>query len=209
MRVSSEQRSLALEILSTTAVLFLAALAAAFFASILSTVLFQLLLGLSAWVLIQEHHATESLKLHCTSIPKQLVLGAVLALSVGAVVFILFAVFRSVSLFPAKGTSIGAIVYIILFQALVGISEELFFRGYLAGIGRRLFRSAWPPVILSALVFGMLHFLINRNWIQLCFATAYGLFSAALYLKHKSCSILTMISMHVCYNYLSNFLFTT
>ena len=200
---------LALELAIAVLALTAAASAAAYFSSVLTAVLFQLLLGLAAVALIEEHHAQDTLKLRCLPAFKQVGLGILFALCTGIVVFAFFAVFRHVALFPARSMSIGAIIYIILFQALVGISEELFFRGYLAGIGRRLFRSAWPAVILSALIFGLLHFLVNRNWIQLCFATAYGLFSAALYLKHKSCSILTMIIMHICYNYLSNFLFST
>jgi membrane protease YdiL (CAAX protease family) len=96
------------------------------------------------------------------------------------------------SIFAAGPPSREATVFILVNTMMVGLSEELMFRGILfQGLRSRL--SIWPSILLTSLVFGSIH-LLNSVWIggfalallQACTAFSTGMLLMAIRLRTRS-----------------------
>jgi len=81
-----------------------------------------------------------------------------------------------------------------------GVTEELLFRGYLQTRLEKLFNNAWLGIIISSLIFGLMHMgwhdllqLIGTFWIGLVFAF--------FYYKYKNIKILVLL--HIFYDLIS------
>lgn len=102
--------------------------------------------------------------------------------------------------FQFRTLEIKQMAAFIGFLLLVAITEELFFRGYLTILGRRL-QLDWKIIVIgSALLFGFLHWIFNGDVLQFVFAVVIGVVFSVVYQKAKSCSIYSLILAHFVYN---------
>ncbi len=124
-------------------------------------------------------------------------LGLGLLILVGAI-NVLF--FHSFSVFFFAACPAKVIVNFLTFQILVAVTEELLFRGYFTELGRQWKLNDLLIALLSALLFGALHWLFNRDLIQFIMATAIGLLFSLFYIKEKSCSIYSLMIAHFLYD---------
>ena len=104
---------------------------------------------------------------------------------------------------PAKDSLWFAIPYKLLF---VGFAEELLFRGYLLNNLRRLTDSKIASVMLSSLLFGLWHFILSGNIIQVILTAIIGTIFALPRVYAKKCSIVSVSLAHGLYDALLNVL---
>lgn len=104
-------------------------------------------------------------------------------------------------LLPSKLTEPYQLVLTIIHQMLfVGIVEELVFRGYLPG---KLTLSGVSPVwaaIISAILFGFMHFPVGQDFLQLFLTALLGCIWGFARIKIKDCSTLTTGIAHGLHN---------
>ena len=102
--------------------------------------------------------------------------------------------------FQFRTLEIKQMAAFIVFQLLVAVTEEVFFRGYLTILGRRL-QIDWKIIVIgSALCFGLFHWLFNGDVMQLVYAVVIGVVFSVVYQKAKTCSIYSLILAHLVYN---------
>ena len=124
-------------------------------------------------------------------------LGLGLLLLAGAI-NVLF--FHSFSVFFFLTRPAAVIVNFLTFQLLVAVTEELLFRGFLTELGRQWKLNDLLIALLSALIFGGLHWLFNRDLIQFVMASIMGLMFSLFYMKGKGCSIYSLMIAHFLYD---------
>lgn len=98
--------------------------------------------------------------------------------------------------------TVGLLSTLILFKAIIGISEEILFRGIILPLLVRLTNKVFTSIILSSTIFGALHALIlikhpeslDHVLSQVIFATSGGMFLAAILLRTKN--LLVPIILH-------------
>ena len=113
---------------------------------------------------------------------------------INVVLFHRFALFQFTSLSP------GAMARFLLFQLLVAVTEELLFRGLLTEWGRRL-RWHWAAIALvSAALFGAVHWLTQRDLIQLAMATVLGFVFSTVYQRSRRCTVYSLMLAHFLYD---------
>lgn len=77
------------------------------------------------------------------------------------------------------------LVYVVLSQLLVGISEEAFWRGFVLHMIWDVWSSKDKAVFFSSLLFGLSHFPIGGSFAQVIAAFIIGMFLAALHTEFK------------------------
>lgn len=127
-------------------------------------------------------------------------LGTGLLLGAGLVAFT-FAVLAALGAYQFGGVNALSIVMLVPLAelVLVGMAEEMVFRGVIFGVTERSLGSKLA-IVISALVFSLAH-LPNQGVSVLAIAaiTAYGVMQAALYMKTRSLWI--CIGTHIGWNY--------
>lgn len=88
----------------------------------------------------------------------------------------------------------------LLFQLLVAVTEESFFRGFLMDWSRQRGVPSVMQVLGTALLFGGMHWIFNRDGIQLAMATGIGLVFAAAYSRGKGCTVYSLMLAHFLYD---------
>ncbi|HZX58692.1 MAG TPA: type II CAAX endopeptidase family protein [Mucilaginibacter sp.] len=83
----------------------------------------------------------------------------------------------------------GVIVFFICMSA--GITEELLLRGYILPRLTLIFKSNYAPVILSALIFSLLH-LGYGNLSECIFTFLFGVVCAVYYMKYQNLTVLVV-----------------
>lgn len=125
------------------------------------------------------------------------VLVIYVVLSIGsAFIFMLFK-FAGVGINQVREKTMMAMLrgrYTLIFTAAItaAIVEELLFRGYLIPRLEAVFNNRYVAVIISSVLFGLLHFTYN-NWYHIAIAGFIGLVFALHYVKYRNIKIL-MIS---------------
>lgn len=92
-------------------------------------------------------------------------------------------------------------VYILIFYMFydffcVGFGEELIFRGYFYSRIKTVSQKAYMPMIISALLFGLLHYPNTLNIANVIATTGLGLVYGFCRWKIKSCSLLSLSVAH-------------
>lgn len=136
-----------------------------------------------------------------TPLPAQAVSGlllwAGLLLAVGAVNVL---VFRSFAIFQFTALPPGRMANLLAFQLLVAVTEELLFRGCLTELGRSL-RWHWAVIALtSAALFAAVHWLTQRDLIQLVAALVIGLVFSVAYQRSGRCTVWSLALAHFLYD---------
>jgi len=94
---------------------------------------------------------------------------------------------------------------LLIFSAITaGFTEELIFRGYLVPRLELLFKNRHMPVIVSSLMFGLVHFRY-QSFTEVIFATLFGAVFAIHYQLYRNIKIL--IFTHACVDLVSFFIF--
>ncbi len=89
----------------------------------------------------------------------------------------------------------GKVLVIISAVVLAPIAEELFFRGIVQSMLRRYFYRPWPAVIVTSVIFGLLHYKTPQN------VPALILFGAVLgYIYERSGRLYPAILTHALFN---------
>jgi len=135
---------------------------------------------------------------------------ALLALALGAVMFVVLSLLQFVLPMP-KNTPFEQLfdrprdAYLIsLLAVTVGpLMEELFFRGFLYPVLARWIGAVWG-VLLSALPFGLIHYLQYRSWAVVFIITIVGVVCGAVRATTKSVGASFLV--HVGYNGVEMFL---
>lgn len=74
-----------------------------------------------------------------------------------------------------KARSLGILIFYVIYDwVLVGLGEELIFRGYFYERLQKLTDSGVWTVFLSAILFGLFHFPLHQNWLQVGMTTLLG-----------------------------------
>jgi membrane protease YdiL (CAAX protease family) len=90
---------------------------------------------------------------------------------------------------------------LLIFTAITaGFTEELIFRGYLVPRLEMLFKNKHMPVIISSLMFGLIHFRY-QSYTEVIFATLFGVVFAIHYQWYRNIKIL--IFTHACVDLVS------
>lgn len=123
-------------------------------------------------------------------------------LLVGAgLVLTTFAVLAALGVYRFAGVNaLSALLLLPLAElVLVGMAEEMVFRGIIFGVTERALGSK-PAIVISALLFSLAH-LSNEGMSVLAVATiaAYGVLQAAIYMKTRR--LWACIGTHVAWNY--------
>lgn len=95
-------------------------------------------------------------------------------------------------------SAIGGFVYFLL---AVGLGEEFTFRGFLYGKLKEICRSDMAPIVVSSLVFGLLHF-SGGNFIQVIMASVIGAVYCWCMENIPNCSLLSLIIAHGMHDWL-------
>jgi membrane protease YdiL (CAAX protease family) len=98
---------------------------------------------------------------------------------------------------PAKDALWFAIPYKLLF---VGFAEEMLFRGYFLNSFMRLANSKIAAVALSSLLFGLSHFILSGNFLQVAVTAVIGAILALPRMYAKNCSIVSVSLAHGLYD---------
>lgn len=106
----------------------------------------------------------------------------------------------SFSLFQFTRLSFQNAAVFLLFQLLVAVTEETLFRGYLLRWLQRRGLPQFGAIVLSAALFGGLHWVFQRDLIQLVMATLLGLLFALVYIKWRRCTLWALILAHFLYD---------
>lgn len=96
-----------------------------------------------------------------------------------------------------KASTIG--FYIIYYMVFVGVGEEIVFRGYFYEIIKNTTSSGVCAVVISSILFGLFHYPVGHNIIQVLITTVIGLILAGSRLKIKDCSTLSVGIAHGLY----------
>ena len=127
-------------------------------------------------------------------------LGGGLLIGAG-LVMLTFAVLAGLGAYRLEGiNTVGVILLVPLAElALVGMAEEMMFRGVIFGVTERSLGSK-AAIVVSALVFSLAH-LPNQglSLVAVAAIAAYGVLQAALYMKTRRLWI--CIGSHVAWNY--------
>lgn len=142
-------------------------------------------------------------------LPRTLGRGALLALALAAVIFLLGLLFRRVNLLPvlAGGYDVPILLRFFAIQIVVAFSEEALFRFYLYQCLLDTLRRKFWAALLVSLLFAGVHIAFNDIWIQFFVALGFSLvFFAVLHRQPKNAYYL-LVSAHFCYNLLVQLVF--
>lgn len=81
----------------------------------------------------------------------------------------------------------------------VALADELVFRGYLLHKLHEIKNSRWFAIIISSILFGVLH-IFNGNLIQVIITAIMGLLYCIFKVKFKGCTLLSLIIAHGLYD---------
>lgn len=97
--------------------------------------------------------------------------------------------------FKPKNGSI--LIYFIFFDIfLVGVGEELIFRGYFLERINEVLGSKILAVLISSILFGLYHYPTKHDIIQVISATIFGIVFSIFKLKIKKCGLISLSIAH-------------
>lgn len=142
-------------------------------------------------------------------LPRTLGWGALLALAMAAVIFLLGFLFRVVNLLPvlAGGYDVPRLLRFFAIQIVVACSEEALFRFYLFRCLLDAFRSRFWAALLVSLLFAGVHIAFNGIWIQFFIALGISLVFFAVLQKQPKNAYYLLVSAHFFYNLLVQLVF--
>jgi membrane protease YdiL (CAAX protease family) len=122
----------------------------------------------------------------------------VFAVTISAAVLIpLFIGLNKTDVLSFKSSSIGVLVFYILFDIIcVGFGEEFVFRGYMYTRVKTASGSDWGAIAVSSVLFGLLHFPNTLNVLNVVCTAALGFVYAFCRYKLKNCTVLTLSVAH-------------
>lgn len=147
-----------------------------------------------------EHKSWKDLGFSKKAILKQvgigILLAAFLSLLFTGVPFLLK--FSPTDILPKKDKAlVFAIIYKFLF---IGFGEELIFRGYLQNRFSILFSSKWWSLLVPSLLFGVWHYILNGNLLQVGITFIIGFILGLSTMKIKNCTTLSVSIAHGLYD---------
>jgi uncharacterized protein len=96
-----------------------------------------------------------------------------------------------------KCSSVGILIFYIIYDFLfVGFGEEFIFRGYFYNALGTVTKSQLAGVILSSILFGLMHYPNSHNILQVIVTTAIGLLYGFARYKIKNCTLLSVSVAH-------------
>ncbi len=134
----------------------------------------------------------------------QLMIGLILSIiliMIFVVIPILFGVEKNY-LVAGKIDNIKEVIFQFFFMILcVGFGEEVLFRGYLLERLLVFTSSKKITMLATSIIFGVVHYILNRSILQVLIATVIGMVfvTAKLYIKH--CTLYSLILAHGLYNF--------
>ncbi|MDR6200067.1 membrane protease YdiL (CAAX protease family) [Microbacterium sp. SORGH_AS428] len=97
------------------------------------------------------------------------------------------------------GAGQNALWFALVSAVTVGVAEELMFRGYLLGRLRIALASRTGAIIVSSVLFGLLHF-VSGDLVQVLVTAVIGALLATARVVWPSCSLASVIVAHVLYD---------
>jgi membrane protease YdiL (CAAX protease family) len=130
---------------------------------------------------------------------------------VGLVFFVLFSVafiglplllgVERTQLLSFKARTVGILIFYGVYDLFfVGLGEELIFRGYFYDRFRELTGSGGWAVLLSAISFGLFHFPLHHDWLQVGMTTILGLIFGLIHWRVRGGSTLATGITHGLYD---------
>ena len=121
-------------------------------------------------------------------------------------IYFLMLVGISVSVSTLLGKKISSINFnfniknFVTHDLLIALSEELFFRAYFIDSVLDIFDSKTAAIILSSLMFGLIHIISYGILVQFFFTIFFGLILSISYISIKNFSIISLTLSHGLYN---------
>ena len=134
-------------------------------------------------------------------IPKQILIGVMLAMAMSAVLTVLPILLGLKNFVGSTSyTHAWQFAYQFVYAILgVALAEELVFRGYLYHKLTKINDSKWFAIVISSIVFGLFHIFIG-NVIQVIFTAMIGFIYCLFREKVKGCTLLSLIIAHGMYD---------
>jgi membrane protease YdiL (CAAX protease family) len=135
------------------------------------------------------------------NISRQILIGVILAILMSMVLTVLPIVLGYKSMVgDASYDQTWKFVYKFIYSLLgVALAEELAFRGYVFYKLLKIKNSKWFAIILSSLLFGLLH-IFTGNIIQVLVTAVIGFVYCIFREKIKGCTLLSLIVAHGLYD---------
>lgn len=132
---------------------------------------------------------------------KQLSIGLLISFSMIMIVAVINIVyFQSFMLFQWLQLELKPALVFLFYQSIVAIVEEIVFRGFLLVKIEQWTKSSNAAIFLTAIIFGLLHFLTTESIAALVMSFVGGLLFAIAIKKIKYCSIYSLMLAHLIYN---------
>lgn len=135
------------------------------------------------------------------NIIKQIEYGILMSVIIFCIVFVIFFV-AGAQIEVRELSRKYIITNLINNVCVVGFGEEILWRGYFLQRFRVLFQKDFLAIILNAILFGALHFVIHENIIQVFVAFGFSIVVCNAYIKSKNITILSLIIAHGIYDFL-------
>jgi len=132
------------------------------------------------------------------NIAKQLMVAIVIfIITISFVIIPLLFGVNKTEMLSFKSSSIGVLTFYIFYDLIcIGFGEEIVFRGYFYSRIKSISSISWLPMLLSAILFGVIHFINTLSLGNVIGATVLGLIYGFFRWKVKNCSLLSLGIAH-------------
>ncbi|MDL2302189.1 CPBP family intramembrane metalloprotease [Lachnospiraceae bacterium OttesenSCG-928-D06] len=149
---------------------------------------------------IETKNLKAGMKIHNDKKIKQLLYGVLLALlMLCCMVGMVGIIGMPLSSLIIPITDIREVYFQVFYLISVALNEEFFYRGYLLYHIYKVSDSKIVTIIVTSLVFGMVHYVLDGSIIQLIFTTVVGLLLSYFKLYFTNCTIVSLCVAHYLY----------
>lgn len=127
---------------------------------------------------------------------KQILYGFALFILIITPIIIFYIINYDINIIYKDINDTKDVIVKIIIMVFVGFGEEVYFRGYLLNLIYMATSIKYITILATAVIFGLLHFIMHANLMQLIFTIVIGVIFAAARMYIKNCSLLSLILAH-------------
>lgn len=130
---------------------------------------------------------------------KQILIGLVIC-AVTLIITVIIPLLAGVNagyVLGVKSTSVPILIFYLFYSfIIVGFGEEIIFRGYFYNRVKDVTGIPWMPMLVSAVLFGILHYPSSMSFVNMLVTFALGFLYGYCRWKIKDCSLLSLALAH-------------